>query len=563
MAKFFTQNYHRLSMLLTTLACMLWSVTLFRLASTGLAADDMGYIHTLPATFWVAIVLLTIASGLLWSAAREHTALLGLQLCLFIAMAWLTPLFVGISISGTRYSFMVSNLTQYILRYGHLDNTSQWYHNWPAFNLTETALLQLSGITDVDAFIIWAQSPMQFIIALSLCALFRRNLGTGNRWAAAVWFFVLFNWTAQTYYSPQGMGIILLLTFFFLLTIKITEDISVASIRLLGILVIAGLVITHMLTALAGLFVITSFGALAMFKKRWFHSLTVLFIVFFFGWLVFYAGVFFRVNLSNFLEQVFDFELMWFRNVTRAQLGSEGHFVVVNTKIWLTIVAGVIALSGLALSRKIKAQGDSLVLLIGIGVFMMLPFQFYGNEFLSRLFIYILPVLAYFAAKLVMSKTGVLLLSLTFLVVLPFGIIGLHGNAMVDSVTHGQIAYWNFLRDKTERGALGLGGVTGAWTFGYANRYVAGFNWISIYGSKWPERLAIRGWVTPGMPNYLTFGGFEDAGFKLWTDFPEGVKELTSQADGLDDLTRFYHNGNEAISYYHDGVVLQYYPPLE
>ena len=559
----FARHYWHLSGLLTAVASLLWTVSLFRLSHTGLKLDDMGYVHTLPLTFWTGIALLTVGSALLWQAPREHKGMLALQLCMLITMFWLTPLFLGNTVSGTRYSFGLDNCTKYIMRYGHLDTASEWYHNWPAFNLIEAALLYISGIVNLDSFIIWAQAPIQFVVVLFLYLFFKQILGQGNQWAAAAWFFILFNWTAQTYYSPQALGIILLLTLFFLLSKGLTEDGAKAQLLPLGILVIVGLVVTHLLTALTGLFVVAIFEMMAFVKKRRLPTLTPLFITLILTWETYYGGLFLKKALPGFLKQVMNFELMWSRNVTRVIAGSAGHLAVVNLRIWLTLAAGAIGLGGLALSRKIKAPGDGLALAMGTGILVILPFQFYGNEFLSRLFIYSLPIIAYFAAKLIRTKVTALFLTLSLIAALPFGIVGLHGNAMTDDVTLKQLAYWHLLEARTERGNLGLGGMTIAWSFGYADyRYVKGFDEVFGYGSKWPERLAIRGWVEPNMPNYLGFSGYEEAAFRMWTDFPEGVSKLTAQANGLSDLTLFYENG-EVKGYYHNGVKLPSYPLFE
>ena len=514
----------------------------------------MGYVHTLPLSFWAAMVLLTIASAFLWTSSRDHQGLLALQTCLFISIFWLTPLLLGSTLTGTRYTFSLHTVTQYILRYGHLDPASQWYHNWPAFSLLEAAVLELAGIKNADTLLIWAVVPMQFLSVLMLYAFLRRALGLGNHCWAAVWFYMLFNWTGQTYFSPQGLGNILLLTLLFLLAMGVTERSGGPSLRLVGVVAIVGLTITHALTSLAGLFVVAALGL----RKRQLPVLAMLFAVLIAAWLVYEATVWFDSQVLPFAERAMRFERLWFWNMARPFQGSEGHATVASIRIWFSLAAGVIALSGLALSLRIRAPGDRAVLAMAAGIIFMAPFQFYESELFIRLFLFIIPMLAYFAVSLLRARVTALVLVLLLLVALPFGVIALHGNAPIDYVSPSQRAYWRFLEDKTDRGNLGFGGMPIVWTFGYADRYVSGYDWIAAFKSEWLDRMVGRAWVQADMPNYLGFTGYEEGGFRMWTDFPEGKSELLAQVNEMSDHILIYDNG-EVTSFYHNGVKQPYY----
>jgi len=541
----------QVSMLLTAASLVLWAISLLQLSQTGLVADDMGYVHALPLTFWIAIGTLTLASSLLWVSPRPHTGLLALQLSLFVAMFWLTPLFLGKTLTGSRYTFGYDSLTRFIPRYGHLDPVSQWYHNWPAFNLLQTDLQQLGGI-DHDTLIIWATAPIQFLVVLPLCIFFRYTLGPGNHWAPAAWFFVLVNWTAQTYYSPQALGYILLIILFFLLARGLATSNAGLPLRLVGLLVIAGLPVTHLLSALTGLFVLGAVEAQEWRKRRSPPILTMMLGFVILAWQLYYSVVFFGNSMPTFFDQAMKFDLMWSRNVSRAQMGSSGHLAVVNIRMWLTVLTGIVALGGLALMRRFRLPRDGTLVIMGLGIGIMLPFQFYGNEFLSRLLMYILPVMAYFTVRLLRTRVTALVLVLALLVAIPFGIVGLHGNAMADTISPNQRAYWHFLEDNTVGGNLGFGGMTMGWTLGEAGRYTAGFDWVAAYGSRWVQRLGNNGWQEPGIANYLAFTGYEDAAFRNLTDFPDGVAKLTAQASEMTELSLIYDNG-EVRSFYHDG----------
>ena len=109
-------------------------------------------------------------------------------------------------------------------------------------------------------------------------------------------------------------------------------------------------------------------------------------------------------------------------------MGSEGHLMVVNIRVWFTALMGAIALAGLALSRKFKSGADGTVLAIAGGILLMVPFAFYSGEMYSRAYLYILPALAYFGVRLLKTKASALILLVLLLVALPLSIISIHGN---------------------------------------------------------------------------------------------------------------------------------------
>jgi hypothetical protein len=510
----------------------------------------MGVFRGLPASYWAALAALTIVSSIAWQLDRRYRVIAGIQVCLFVVGFWLTPLFSGNTLTNTRYSFGYHTLTQYVLAYGRLDPRSQWYHNWPAFNILDAAVLEVIGRGYAEPLLVWAAVPMQALTVLVLWALFNKRL-PGNHWAMATWFYVLFNWTGQTYFSPQGLANILLLTLAFLVS---SEGLGMGGFQpnfvLVTTLVIAGLTITHPLTS----FVVALLLGSVEIGRRRSPVIGAIAAVFYSAWLIYLATAYFNSQIPLLAKRLLRFDELWFWNVARAQrLGSADHISVVSIRIWYTVAAGLIALWGLVISRKYRDSADRTFLAMGVGVAAVLPLQVYQNELFSRLFLYVSPVLAYFSAKPLRGRVTQVVLVAVLVVALPFGVISLHGNQMVDRVSVGQRAFWRFLERKTDRGNLGLGGIPMTWTFGRPGRYVSGFDWIAEYGTKWRERLGERGWVEWGIPNYLGFTGYEDAGFRLWADFPDAVRDLAGQADRITEYHRIYVGG-EVITFYDDGA---------
>ena len=82
----------RLSILLTAIALLLWSHSIL---TAKLEIGHLGLASSLPATFFVALAFLSLASVVLWGSKENHGKLLFLQLLIFIAAIWLIPPLTG------------------------------------------------------------------------------------------------------------------------------------------------------------------------------------------------------------------------------------------------------------------------------------------------------------------------------------------------------------------------------------------------------------------------------------------------------------------------------------
>ncbi len=510
------QQRGSLSLALTTVALALWASSI--LGARVEAINDLGLIAAMPVQFFLALGLLTAASAILWFSPQQHGRLLCFQLCLFITFLWATPLVIGSTLVGTRYIYALHTLTEYILRYGHLDPISQWYHNWPGTNILESVLLLVSGIRNADFLLTISSLLMQFLLLAPLYLLFRRTTKGNHAWAAA-WLFYLGNWTGQTYFSPQGMGFFL---FLLLLALVFKPVAGAVASRFQQILIFASLTMTHLLTAIAGVFV----AAANSVRQRHFAagSLPVLFGVIVAIWTIYQTTAYFEGNVPVIAEHAFRFDLIWGQNVSVAVRGSDGHEAVVLIRILLTALFAVIGLAGLALSWKWKSTSDGTFLAIGAGILLMVPFSLYQSEFFMRVYLFGLPVLAYFGVRLLRNRASAILLILAVLIAIPLSIISLHGNQAMDRISPGQRAYWHFLEDKTQSGHLAGGGIVMEWTFGYAGRYTK--DWTLLDEADWHQYLPTGEWLRHDKPNYVAPTDYEQLVYELVRGDPSYVREM-------------------------------------
>jgi len=533
-------NRTRISLVLTISALLLWASSLIhvRLAKT----DDWGLFHVLPLTYFIALGCLTIASAILWFSRESHSKLLFIQTCALITFIWSTPIIIGGTLVGTRYIFASNTLTEYIVRYGHLDPISQWYHNWPGLNLLETALFQISGLIKADNAIIISPFVIQFILLVPVYFLFRTVI-IGNQVWAAIWLVYFFNWTGQTIYSPQGIAYILLVTHIGFLIY--THNWTISN-RIHQIILLIALVITHLLTAIAGLFIMVTTTCFTKEKKQ---GLTILILstVILITWSIYQTTVFFDNNVSIFLEHVFKFDFIQNTSLTGGVTGSIGHQTMVFIRGLFSIVLGTIGIVGGILSTRTSNHQDRLFFALVAGIILMLPFGFYQYEFIERIFLFMLPVLAFFGIKLLRIKVLGIILIMILIVCIPFSVISFYGNQTIDNVSLNQRAYWNFLREKTVSGALLGGGIPpGGWTMGYKDRYLIQFGVLTNVLKG--DNIPLTGWQITSMPNYFALSDFEQAYLAFIRNNAESVPKTNDLLFKSLDYNFIYEN-NEVTTY--------------
>jgi hypothetical protein len=512
-------NYWRVSVILTAIASALWAVSLYQISRSGLAVDDMGIINGLPVIYWAAIGILVIASAVLWRRSEEHPGLLFLQLGLLMGMFWFTPLINGHTLFGTRDAFAMHSLTKDILNTSHLHPDTMWYHNWPAVNLLEATMIQIGGIQNTDPLLIYAVIPIQLLFTLVIYTLFHGIFGRNNLWGAASLIFIVFNWTCTIIYAPQGIAFLM-----FLLTISLYIDIishrDRVDERLLIIIMFFGLTVTHLLTSLALLFITITLGII---RKRGFFTLAMIFAVMLAIWLVYYSTTYFAGHFSRLLERILDLGNLIFQNLTVSNIGSEGHHIVVNTRVFFTAFAGLLGIAGLFLARWKKNRLDLVFLAMIIALLVMLPVQFYERELFSRIFLFMLPAITYFIVRLLSTRITLVILILLLIIALPFGIISLHGNQRWNTLPTDQLAHIHFLEENSYQGFEPYYQTSLIWLLDQPE--ASGASAELNETPEWRESVVVWSWLGREPPDLVSITPSERAMFWLFANAPNAVDE--------------------------------------
>jgi len=441
----------RLSLLLTTLAFLLWSLGL---AWSELNIGRYGLVSSYSPLFFLSLGILTVAAAILWVSRENHHWLLGLQTVLLIASLYLTPYLIeGTPRMATIYQHY--GFVDYVLRHERLDPQQVWYHGWPGFPLLFTAVFQIAGIQSPLVVMGVFPTVIEAVYLLPLFLIYRTVTGgVDNRWWAVAWIFVLINWTNQDYFSPQAIACLFLLLIVAILLKEFKSGTSGTPGIILLVVLLAGITLTHLVTAVVAL-VLTA--VLSLIWKRRDFSITVLLAGFIGAWTI-YGSVFqLKMFLPKFVAEVLRADLaLLYTFVFRFVETSPEHAAINNLRVIFTAVCLLLAVLGFGLTKGEKRFSRSNLSLIGMTVAPVLlsPIFVYSGEFIIRSYLMILTPVAYFAGKLLVRKTTALLLTALMIVLIPFHVVVHYGNEIIEHVPETEVQFSRFFFEHTNGGRL-------------------------------------------------------------------------------------------------------------
>lgn len=456
------RNYYRplrLSVSLTIIATIFWAISL------SLAELNLGFyglIHSYSYTYYIGLGLLTLSSFILWTAKKNYSKLLFLQICLFITILWLTPVIIGgnsISKDWT-YSIYFPN-TDYINQNGHFNSNlafnrnENWImQNWAGGFIVETFLIQITRYVTADFFAEYGALVMQFIFLIPLYLFFNYTISNPNHRWAACWLFFFANWTAQIYYCPQALGLFLLLTIISLVVIDKTCERT--KYLIIALMLIGALVITHLLTAITCALILVTYSITGKIKIWYISGITFIFVI---GWVIYGASLLFESSLPIYLERAFDIEKIFSLSALNSQIKpSDSLLAVAYIRYFYTASFTVIALFGFAISFKYKEKMDLIVLLLLVPCIIMFFSMIYGSEYWMRTFLFLLIPFVYYAIKLLKSNVTSVVLIILLILLLPLNTIAYNGYAVREYRPHSDIAYWYFAKNYTPKSLI-FGGI--------------------------------------------------------------------------------------------------------
>ena len=531
----------RISLILTILAILFWSLNL---KQAELVIGFYGLIHSFSPAYFVAMVLLTLASIILWLSNENNWKLLCLQVCLLIIFLYVTPLLIGSNPVSAQWTYSTYySSTAGISQTGHLDLSFYWVQNWPTISILESTMEQIFGLCLVDFTAKWSVVILHFLFLFPVYSFFKNTIKQANyRWAAC-WFFYIANWTSQIYFSSQAFGLFLLITLLALL--MSTKFLKIGPIQvnqyICIILILAALSVTHALTSILCLLCLLLFWATRQFK---YTNLIIIFGIFIATWSIYGAASQLDYHLPKFLDRAFNFEMVFRFAATRAnQNMSDSYTAVSYIRYIYSAIFVIITIIGFILSRKYKDERDHAILFIEIPAVIVLVSMLYGNEYWIRTFLFSLIPMAYFSVKLLKTRITAYIFCLILIIAVPFSTVSFYGNAIDDYQPRGEVAYWHFMNENATNGEL-VGGLK-IRSKGFINnvddRFLPNYKQVITY----PNKTSV---ITPQYKHasmqYIHIGDVDEAKYNYYYNDLKTIPEILKEMENSQIIDLTYTNPN-------------------
>jgi len=417
-------------------ALLLWYGSLGSIDLDGITG--YGLISVLPIQFHLALLLLTVSFAVAVHRPTTPTAVLLLHVAAFILIVHGTP---ALTYGTVRYSWnwKHAGIVDYIQRHHSVDpyiDVLYVYHNWPGFFAFGALFTEAAGFQSALDFESWA--PVFFNLLWLSGLLVLTSAWTTDRrllWLTA-WFFFLTNWVGQDYFAPQALVFFLHLVILGLClrwfgvgiprwgrfmdrwpslgravhaldalvtraapaTVPTgTRHSTSTAMMAIVLLLYAVIVMTHQLTPFMTLL---SVGALVVARccRAW--SLPIAMGLGVVTWVIWMADGFVSRQPAWVLLSVGQPGSNFENNLIDLSRASPGQQFVAVVDRALTAGMGLLALAGIY-QRLRHGRWDLPGMLLMVAPLPIIAGNSYGGEVLFRIYLFALPMLAFFAAALI------------------------------------------------------------------------------------------------------------------------------------------------------------------
>ena len=419
-------------------------------------------------------------------------------------------------------------IMDYIGRNHAVDPGIDAYFSWPGFFTFGAFLTDVAGLDSPLTLGAWGPLAFNLLYLAPLVVLFRWASDDPRVLWGGLWAFYSTNWVAQDYIAPQAMGFLLwlvmlgaLLTTFTprpavlegpltphvvlrsmhprALLARIKERPSDAGSAMSGgrvalllvvLLMYTATVTGHQLTPVPALLTVSGLALLAGLETR---RLPVIMAVLLGAWISYMTTQYLIGNIGTLAEPVGSVGGNVNQNVTGRLKGSPEHQLIVQGR--LVASAAIWALAFLGLVRRLRAgHADVAFVLIGAAPFLLPVLQPYGGEILLRVFLFSLPVVAFFIATAAFPSPSAGRDWATLAVAALVGCLLLwafqytrYGNERVDHFTSGDVATVEALYRIAPKGSVLF---AGARNLPWQHRDYASYDYRSITDlAAWREEV--------------------------------------------------------------------------
>lgn len=425
-----------LPLLLLLSACLLWAISLPNVDPSQM--NDFGLVSVLPGTFFIALALLAISFLTVLRKEDSNETVLFLHILVLIFILHATPQIVY----GTlRYSWAWKHvgIVDYIQRNGGVDPSIynlDAYHNWPGFFALAAFFNQVAGLKNALSYAGWAPFFFNLLDLGALLLIFKSfTLNRRLIWLS-IWFFYLFSWVGQDYFSPQAFSY-----FFYLVILGIVlrwfglhrSSIHISNWKFLGnhrltrlyqkivthkvldneqtihtsanerVFLMSMLILMFFVVAsshqLTPLMLVSALAVLVIFQITNQRYLPILMAVITTAWTIFMAVGFLDGNLDWIVESIGSLLDNFSINLINLSIASPGQQYIAMIDRFLSVFVWILGVLGLYRRYRL-GHWDLSAVILAAAPLPILAFNSYGGEMLFRVYLFSLPFIAFLAAGL-------------------------------------------------------------------------------------------------------------------------------------------------------------------
>ncbi len=401
--------------------------------------NDYGLVSVLPARVWLGLLLLLLSFVLCWWRAERTRPLLAVHVLAFIVMFYGIPAIVSPTPRGPIV-YRHAGIADSLIRTGIVDTRQDAYFSWPGFFMFLGWVQKAGNLPTVLVLAKWATVAVNVLYLPPLLMVLRALTRDARVLWGAVFLFYLTDWINQDYLAPQSFSylfylVIIALVLHYLRPSAVTEigparlafrirrsrwtrwarwafpvrpgplpsgvpQSAVAGrtgalVTLMVIVLYAATVASHQLTPYALLLAV---GLLVLTGHCRVRGLPLLMGVMLAIWTIFVAHGYIDGHFQKIAEGSGDIGQATASNLTQRLAGSREHIVVVRERILLSAGVWLLGLAGCIYRLRTRyTDHAAAVLAVAPIPLFLLP---YGGEVLLRLYFFMLPFAAFFAAAL-------------------------------------------------------------------------------------------------------------------------------------------------------------------
>ena len=447
---------------------------------------DLGLVSVMPATALALLALLTLSfcAALRERPLRQWVAFshaLALIVMLYGVTALLEPQ------AGPASAYAHAGVIDALARDGSVDAAIDANFGWPGFFALGALISEAAGLDGALSLAPWMALAVNVLLVAPLLVIFRWASDDPRVWWLGIWVFASCNWVGQDHLSPQAIGFVLWLTILAALLTRFTPRpaelrgrASVARVLRLRaehvpsrpgdvvvvvavVAMFAAIVSGHGLTPLPVALAVSALALLAGLRTR---GLPVLMAVLVAAWLGYPA--------IDHVDDLAEVGAAAGHAVSVAPGAGGDRALVVDLRLAAMALVWLLAVAGLA-RRLASRRLDVAFVVVGAAPLVLLLLRSPGADIVVTVFLFTLPVAAFFAASSLFPTQGhgrgwpaTVAVAAGCLLLVGLFQVTRYGDERLDSFTRGDVAVVEALYVVVAPGSTVVGAANLPWR---ARRY--------------------------------------------------------------------------------------------